>query len=328
MNGEENPPSGTSELATRVVPHTIFDGLSESAAELAAASRSASTVRNYRRAWETFCAWCEPRGLVPLPAKPETVCAFVADRSAEKSISTVRQDLAAIRAVHLFANMASPTSSAQVSAVVSGASRKHGVRPVAKDATMAADIRAMCDAVPPGPTRLRDRALLLVGFAGAFRRSELVAVDVEHLTFSGGGVAVLIPRSKTDQMGRGEEKFLTSTGTAHCPVSALRLLLGELAQRSVRTGPVFRNPFRKSLPRISAGTVAELVKRYALAVGLDPARYAGHSLRAGFVTEAAAQGVPLDEIQAVTAHRRVDTLLRYVRRGEGRRAGTTRKIGL
>jgi integrase len=162
---------------------------------------------------------------------------------------------------------------------------------------------------------LRDRALLLLGFAGAFRRSELVALNVEDLQFCDGGLRVTIRKSKTDQEGLGATIGIVSGSTA-CPLDAMRAWI-ETAR--ITEGPVFRPVNRKgkvSKHRLSARAVAELVKTYARRAGLNATKFSGHSLRAGFLTSAAARGASIFKMMDVSRHRSVETLRGYVRDAE------------
>jgi integrase len=162
----------------------------------------------------------------------------------------------------------------------------------------------------------RDRSLLLLGFAGAFRRAELVALTVADLEEVTLGLRVRVRRSKTDQEGQGSV-IPIRRGTTHCPVSALRSWLRAAA---ITDGPVFRalwkGGVRVRATPLSAGAVAEIVKCYATRVGLDPGQFAGHSLRAGFLTSAAGRGASLWKLRDVSRHRSVDTLAGYVRDAE------------
>jgi site-specific recombinase XerD len=161
----------------------------------------------------------------------------------------------------------------------------------------------------------RDRALLLLGFAGAFRRSELMALDVQHLTESDEGLRVLIAASKTDQDGEGATVAI-ARGTEACPVRAVREWLDAAG---IESGPIFR-PINKAgvvgAQRLTDQSVALIVKAYAGHAGLDAKLFAGHSLRAGFLTSAAGNGASIFKMMDVSRHKSVDTLRGYVRDAE------------
>jgi integrase len=162
---------------------------------------------------------------------------------------------------------------------------------------------------------VRDRALLGLGFAGAFRRSELVALQVEDLTEVPDGLRVLIRHSKTDQEGQGQEIAILR-GVRICPVEAVQQWL---ARAEINSGPVFREVKKGGKVQaaaLSAQSVALLIKRYAVRAGLDPKVFAGHSLRAGFLTSAAEHGASIFKMMDVSRHKSVDTLRGYVRRAD------------
>jgi integrase len=174
---------------------------------------------------------------------------------------------------------------------------------------------------------LRDRALLLVGFAGAFRRSELVALDVEDLEFTEDGMKVLIRRSKTDQEGAGQAVGI-ARGVNLCPVAALKAWL---AAAGITSGPIFRPVNRHGRVqdrRLTDQVVALVVKRYAEAAGMDSRKYAGHSLRVGLVTSAAMNNVPEYVIQKQTRHKSTDMLRRYIRDVSLFRDNASSRVGL
>ncbi len=210
-----------------------------------------------------------------------------------------------------------------------GIRRVKGTAQEGKAPTLTADIRAMVTALSSSPIGMRDRALLLLGFAGAFRRSEIVALDVADLQFNRQGVVVTLRRSKTDQEGQGRAVGIPhGAHGATCPVKALRAWLKAAA---IDEGPIFRPVNRHghiAPARLSAGAVAEIVKRCAQAAGLDPANYAGHSLRAGLATSAAAAGVSERAIMAQTGHRSVAIARRYIREGSLFRENAAGAVGL
>jgi integrase len=174
----------------------------------------------------------------------------------------------------------------------------------------------MLERLPGTRVGLSDRALLLVGFAGAFCRAELVSLDVADLEFSSAGLIVALRKSKTDQEGKSRRLGIPfGSSEATCPVRSLQAWL-ETAR--IQEGPIFRplDRFQRVRPtRLSAERVALIVKRRAKAVGLDPARYAGHSLRAGLATSAAAAGASERVIMSQTGHRSADMVRRYIREG-------------
>jgi integrase len=204
----------------------------------------------------------------------------------------------------------------KVKAVLSGIRRTIGAAPVRKRAATSDMVIAM-SATGTSLRALRDRAIILLGFAGAFRRSELVALDVEDLEEAPEGLLVAIRRSKTDQEGIGR-KIAIPRGEIACPVAALRAWL-EAA--GITEGAVFRRVFNKRAQRVTdkrlaARNVATIVKTAAAKLGLEAAAFAGHSLRAGFVTSAVKRGANLIKITDVTGHRSLEMLKTYSRDAE------------
>jgi integrase len=226
--------------------------------------------------------------------------------------STLSRRLAAIQHAHKLADHTSPTSSEAVKATLRGIRRTKRAAPNRKAPATADKIAAMAAATGHGVRGLRNRALLLLGFAGAFRRSELVALDANDVQFCDGGLRIKIRKSKTDQEGEGATIAIVP-GSFACPVKATREWL-EVAR--IETGAVFR-PISKAgrvlNRRLSDRTVAEVVKTCARRVGLKAEDFSGHSLRSGFLTSAARRGASVFKMMDVSRHKSVDTLRGYIR---------------
>jgi site-specific recombinase XerD len=254
---------------------------------------AASTRRAYRSDWRLFTAWCTTRGAEPLPATPAIVAAFLATEVHRGTkAATITRRAAAIRYAHRLAGHEPPTSAEAVRATMKGIRRTIGTAKEQKAPATADLIMKMLAHMPDTLGGKRDRALIALGFAGAFRRSELVALTMADLVEAPDGYRVLIRHSKTDQEGQGQEVAIPR-GYRLRPVEAVQTWL---AAAEINDGPVFRP-----------------VKRYAELAGLDPALFAGHSLRAGFLTSAAEAGASVFKMMAVSRHRSVDTLQSYVR---------------
>jgi site-specific recombinase XerD len=259
--------------------------------------------------------WCRGRGVSALPATAEAVAAFLAyDVETGTRPSTLGRRVAAIRYAHKLAGYPVPTDDERVKATIRGIRRSLGTAPRKKAPATAERIISMVLAAGDDMKGLRDRALLLVGFAGAFRRSELVALNVEDLEESELGFKVTIRHSKTDQEGAGQTIAIVR-GSVACPVTGLKAWL---AAAGIATGPLFRAVRKGGAvgERLSAQSVADIVKDYAERVGLDPAHYAGHSMRAGFLTSAAKRGASIFKMMDQSRHRSVETLRGYVRDAE------------
>jgi integrase len=210
-----------------------------------------------------------------------------------------------------------------------GIRRTLGTAPEEKAPALTENIRAMVDATDTGIIGARDRALVLLGFAGAFRRSELVGLDVEDCTFGKDGLTVTLRRSKTDQAGASRKIGIPyGSNPETCPVRTIQSWL-ELA--GVTAGPLFRSINRHGHvqpDRLSGGDVARVVKKLALRAGLDAGTYAGHSLRAGHATSAAIAGASERSIMNQTGHRSVQMVRRYIRDGSLFRENSAGKLGL
>ena len=202
-----------------------FVPVEEQAREYAKNSRSKSTIRSYTLGWKHFSAWSIDAGRYPLPATPETVSLYLASMASDLKVSTIQLRMAAISQTHQLKGFESPTKSEIVRTVLKGIRRTLGTAPTKRRAPLiTTDVREMVGRLPDTLLGARDRALLLLGFAGAFRRSELVGIDFEDLTFTSDGLVVLLRRSKTDQ----EENAGRNVGVPHlahsdaCPVGAVR----------------------------------------------------------------------------------------------------------
>lgn len=302
------------------------------------ASKSENTLRGYQSDWRAFCAWCESRVLCPLPANPETVAAFIAECAGRLKVGSVQRRLNAIAEAHKAVGLESPTRTSVVINTMKGIRRTRGTAPVQKTATLIDDIRGMVDSTDAGLIGARDRALILLGFAGAFRRSELVALTVDDCAFGKDGLTVTLRRSKTDQAGAGRKVGIPyGSNPETCPVRTTLAWI-EAAQLSVGPGtiagpggPLFRsiNRHRQIQPGgLSGIDVARVVKKLAQRAGLDAAKYAGHSLRAGHATSAAIAGASERSIMNQTGHRSVQMVRRYIRDGSLFRENSAGKLGL
>jgi site-specific recombinase XerD len=263
--------------------------------------------------FSVFQAWCAEQEVSALPADPAAVAAFIAAEAGRGvKCSTLGRRIAGIRYSHKLAGLASPTDDERVKAVLRGARRTLGVAPTKKVAATSDKVLAMVAGGERGLAGKRDRALLLLGFALAARRSELVALDVADLEECPDGLRVTIRRSKTDQEAAGAV-VAVCRGSIACPVAAVK---DWLPAAGITEGPVFR-PVGKGgrlLPkRLTPQSVAIIVKAYAARLGLDPNSFSGHSLRSGFLTSAAARGASLFKMMDVSRHKSVDTLRGYVR---------------
>jgi site-specific recombinase XerD len=292
-------------------------------------AKAENTLRAYQADWADFVGWCEKYRRTPLPALPETVAFYLADRSQTHKTSTLERRLAAIAEAHRAANLEPPNKAAQVRLVWHGIRREKGTAQSHKKPALTKLIREMLARLPDSLLGVRDRALLLLGFAGAMRRSELVGLDVTDVAIADEGLVVVIRKSKTDQVGAGRRIGIPfGEHPETCPVRALRTWLDESA---VDSGPLFRSVNRHGHvreTRLSDRAVADVVQRSIAAAGKNPRGFAAHSLRAGLITQAAMAGVGERAIQDQSGHKSLTVMRRYIRDGSLFRENAAAKVGL
>lgn len=286
------------------------------------ASKAENTRRAYQSHLKDFKEFCAERGYAAMPAAPAVVVdylTFLADIGA--SMSTIQVKASAISYAHRVAKLDNPIKTVEVQETMHGIRRTIGMFQKGKAPLPLEQLRKMLDVLPEGTRGIRDKALLLFGFGGAFRRSELVALSVSDVKFENKQATVRLRQSKTDQEGHGMTKILpVLANKALCPVTALRHWMNTAG---ITEGVLFRPIDRHgniSNRMMNPQEVARLVKKYAKLAGLDPEELAGHSLRAGYVTEAANHNQPLWKIKQQTGHKSDAILQRYIR-DQGRGAG-------
>jgi site-specific recombinase XerD len=303
----------TSLVAVSSTLPALLQPVAEQARQMIRNRHASSTRRAYAADVLVFRAWAEQHGLQTVPAAPEAVALFLtAEATDGRKPSTLSRRMAAIRYIHTEAGLSNPCESDVVKATMAGIRRTAGVAQRQVAPATADRLRAMLDACGNDLQGLRDRALLALGFGGAFRRSELVGLTVADIEPTDEGVLVRLARSKTDQDGAGQ-KVPVLDGPRLRVKAALQ---DWMTVAGITEGPVFRTLARggKVLPRaITDRSVADIVKKRAEQVGLDPALFSGHSLRAGFLTSAAGSGATVFAMMTVSRHRKVDTLSGYVR---------------
>jgi len=311
---------------------TLRRPLEDAARAYVRASKSANTLRAYRSDLHDFEAWCTDQAVAPLPATPQTVSLYVsalAELSAKPS--TIQRRLSAISQAHQLAGYTpSPTSDWLVRTTMQGIRRTLGTAPTQKTPVVTAELRRILVTCPDDTLAgLRDRALLIVGFAGGFRRSELVALDVADLQESSAGLRIAVRQSKTDQEGAGREVGIPHG--QHPETCSVRALHAWCEAAGISEGAVFRGVNRHDqvkIGRLTDRAVALIVKRAAERAGLDPSNYAGHSLRAGLATAAASGGAPERAIMRQTGHKSVEMVRRYIRSGSLFQENAAAYVGL
>jgi site-specific recombinase XerD len=300
---------------TLAIPAPPFAKLIERAREYAADGRAGSTKKAYLSDFRSFEAWCASQGVTAMPARPELVALYAtAMADAGRKVSTIERAVTAIAQVHRTQGIDWQRSHPAVTEILAGIRRRLGTAPSQKSPVIDKKLVALLELVGNDLVGHRDRALLTLGWFGAFRRAELVSLDVGDVEHTDDGLIATLRRSKGDQEGRGASKGIpfVSLPTV-CPVRALARWL-EVS--GITEGPIFRGIDRHGHlagDRMHPCTVARVVKRHAARAGLDPKKFAGHSLRAGFATTAARQGKSLDAIMRQTLHRSERVARSYIR---------------
>lgn len=299
------------------------------AADYARGSRAAATHRAYQTDWRHFDDWCSEHGLPALPAAPPTVGAYLAAHADALAPATLARRLSSIAVAHRLAGHHLDTRHPAVRDVLGGIRRARGTaqrRAAPATTDLIRRMVAVCDISTT--IGLRDRALILIGFAGAFRRSELVDLDRSDIACVSEGARITLRRSKGDQEGKGEVVGVARVpGSATCPVAALEAWL---SAAGIEAGPIFRAVNRHGCVAVTAlndRAVARIVQRLAAALGLDATAFSGHSLRAGFATSAAMYGIEERRIAKQTRHR--STVVRaYIRDGQVFLRNASGEVGL
>lgn len=298
------------------------------------AARSDNTKRAYQHWWSRFSRWCVERQVAPLPALPGNVAIFLANAKSVQTGEPLRPAsvgvaLAAIDFVHRAASQPVPGQHPIVVETLAGIRRERGVAQQGRDPLTLELLRRVVKPIheDTSPLARRDHALLVIGFAAALRRSELVAINFDHLKPCEEGLELFIPRSKTDQEGRGARLAVPyGSHILTCPVRSLRRLVA--VSPGAPDGPVFRT---KNGNRLRGQDVGRIVKRRALAAGLSPQAtemLGAHSLRAGFATTAARAGLGLGDIATQTRHTNLGTVRKYIREAELWRNAPAGRVGL
>lgn len=318
-------------LARARVPLTASDA--ERIAAAVDAELAASTRETYASAWRQWERWCRGRGIQPLPAPPEAVAAFLAER-AEAGIhfSTLDCYCSGIAHRHRQEGLADPTADFLVRRVRRELRRILGVAPIRQAHPLTvAELGQIVAAIDTDDAKdIRDRAILLLGYASAMRPGEISALNVEDLLRKPTGVLITIRRSKTDPVAQGQLVGV-ARGDNKC-TDPIRALDAWLKVRPSVPGALFTRVLWRNHPtseRIGPRAISRTVQERADAAGFDGIPVSGHSLRAGHATTAAVNGAPIDRIAAQTRHRDLGTLLNhYIRPAEAMATTTSRDLGL
>ena len=308
---------------------TDLEALERAARVFTKASMSKNTLRSYAADWADFEFWCKRVKRKSLPATPDTVGLYLTHMSRHLKTSSLKRRVTAIGKAHELSRLSIPTKDPAVKAILKGILRSKGESQKHASPTLLKHISRMIEVMPEGSKGTRDKALILLGFAGGFRRSELIGLNIQDLSIGDEGLIIRITRSKTDQTGRGRTigiPFGQNSDT--CPVLALEWWL---TTSRITEGPLFR-PINQwghiAETRLTDQSVRYILRESLLRAGIRPSGFSGHSLRAGFATVAAMNGATEHEIQRTTGHVSLEVLRRYIRDGELFKKNAARRLGL
>lgn len=296
------------------------------------AADAPATLRAYATDLANYSAWCAQHGFTAMPAAPEVIGAYLAAAGEGYALPTLRRRVAAIARACRIVGHPLDTKHPAIRETLRGIGRKHGVPTRRSAALTTNEVRKLAAACGSTLAGTRDRALVLIGFAGALRRSELVGLSVADVTWAPDGVVILIPRSKTDAQGEGARIAISRGNSPEtCPVAALEAWL---TGSGIIDGPIFRKVNRGGVveaARLTPGAVRTILLKRASAAGVkgtwdEPV--SPHGLRAGFVTTAYRNGVSDEEIMGHTRHRSVAVMRSYVRCSKTGTASPSSKVGL
>ena len=283
-----------------------------------------NTQRAYKADLRDFNLWCETHEQIPFPVSPETLAAYVSHLADTCKWATINRRLAAVSKLHQLNNMETPTQNRTFRVVMEGIKRTKGIRQKQAPAFKINELKSIfreLDVESNG--KLRDKAILLLGFTGAFRRSELVALNVNDLTFTEEGLIISLAKSKTNQYGDYEEKAIFYSPEAIlCPIRTLKAWMGRLEKDSMPLFVRVRKGDRITTNRLTDTTVNNLVKSY---FGTD---YSAHSLRASFITIAKINGADDSEIMRQSKHKTSAMIQRYTRIEDIKKHNASMKLGL
>jgi len=269
-------------------------------------SKSTNTLRAYQSDYNDFSLFCSKNGFQAMPTQPKILALYITHLASYSKYSTLKRRLASISIIHKTKGHYIDTKHPIIVENLMGIKRTNGSNQKGKKPLLISDSKLLINAIDESKEKnirkIRDKALVLIGFAGGFRRSELVDIEYEDIEFVEEGVKIFVKRSKTDQSGEGMTKAIPYFDNINfCPVKALNKWVVEA---EIKEGKIFN---------ISDKSVALIIKKYANYAGLDSNRYAGHSLRSGFATSTAESGAEERNIMAMTGHKSTEMVRRYIK---------------
>jgi site-specific recombinase XerD len=269
-------------------------------------SKSANTLRAYQSDYNDFSLFCSKNGFKTMPTEPKILALYITHLSLNSKFSTLKRRLASISILHKIKGHYIDTKHPIIMENLMGIKRTIGTNQKGKKPLLINELKLLIEAIHQSNEKdfkkKRDKALVLIGFSGGFRRSELVDIDYEDIEIVTEGVKIFVKKSKTDQSGEGMTKAIPYFDNENfCPVKSLKNWIQEA---DIKTGKIFE---------ISDKSVALIIKKYANYAGLDPKKYAGHSLRSGFATSTAESGAEERNIMAMTGHKSTEMVRRYIK---------------
>jgi site-specific recombinase XerD len=282
-------------------------------------SKALNTVRAYKSDFEDFGLFCVKNGFNNLPSEPHIVSLYLTHLSGkEAKISTIKRRLVSIGVIHKMKGHYLDTKHPIIIENLMGIKRRKGIIQKGKKPILINDLKSIIDVInqekEPEIKKLRNKAILLIGFSGGFRRNELVSLNLEDIEFVFEGLKIILRKSKTDQFGEGFIKGIPHfENSLYCPVNSLKRWINTA---KIKRGPIFIK-FSKGSKlterRLTGQSVALIIKDYLLKAGIDNKNYSGHSLRSGFATSAAEAGAEERSIMAITGHKSTEMVRRYIK---------------
>jgi len=271
-------------------------------------SKAANTLRAYQADFKDFSAFCTKNGLSYMPTEPKILSIYLTHLSSTSKFSTLKRRIASISVIHKMKGHYLDTKHPIIMENLHGIKRVKGSNQKAKKPILISDLKLIINTIDQANQseikKIRDKSIILVGFSGGFRRSELVNIDYDDIEFVSEGLKIFIKRSKTDQSGEGMTKAIPYFDNKNfCPVTALKKWI---YKAEIKSGKLFD---------ISDKSVALIIKKHANLAGLDPNKYGGHSLRSGFATSAAESGAEERNIMNMTGHKTTQMVRRYIQEG-------------
>ena len=297
---------------------TDIKKLHEETLENLKSSKANNTLRAYKSDFRDFGAFCAKHGFNSMPTEPKIVSLYLTHLSTNTKISTLRRRLVSIGVVHKLKGHYLDTKHPVIIENLMGIKRKKGSIQIGKKPILINHLKKIINVIDNQKIekikKLRNRTLILIGFGGGFRRTELISIDYEDLDFVEEGLKITLRRSKTDQFGKGMVKGIPYfTNEKYCPVTSLKNWIN---LSKIKTGPIFRRFAKGSIltsNRLTDQSVVLIIKDCLNIAGIENKNFSGHSLRSGFATVAAESGADERSIMAMTGHKTTQMVRRYIK---------------